>query len=455
MPSSAVVLAAWPVLDIQPPRQEAMGAVLLVCISTLVGAFLARRSSKRMSLWLAIASAMILVTALVDLAPDAWDEAAEAGVPPWALALSAGFGFLVITYFTRRGCACPEDEPPRAALHAPGLHRRLKQGMDAAVFGGMGTAAALTLHRAIEGAALALTASVVVIIALIVHSASEGLALAVLLDIAKQRLTPWLVVACLSPTVGVVTATLSPLPDRLVPILLAMVMGVLCRTAIVGMKLAASKQEGGRLSRRQIAIAASAAAGAGILLATAHTLGGEENPPKAAAGGGALPAVLDAALEAAPLAPGAAVAGSLPLRRQDRRIAPGPSSSPHPTSSARAPGVGHRPDRAAVRTSGTGAPPLSRAELSQAVSSGRLSLAEIFQRADPVTEHTPIRRILRALPGSSPHTVHALITATGVGAKEQIADLSDRQRRSLLTALSHRDATAPAARAHQPAADGS
>ncbi|MEZ0070834.1 hypothetical protein [Planotetraspora sp. GP83] len=456
MPPSAVVLAAWPVLDIQPPRQEAMGAVLLVCISTLVGAFLARRNSKRMSLWLAIASAMILVTALVDLAPDAWGEAAEAGVPPWALALSAGFGFLVITYFTRRGCACPEDEPPRAALHAPGLHRRLKQGMDAAVFGGMGTAAALTLHRAIEGAALALTASVVVIIALIVHSASEGLALAVLLDIAKQRLTPWLVVACLSPTVGVVTATLSPLPVRLVPILLAMVMGVLCRTAIVGMKLAASKQQGGRLSRRQIAIAASAAAGAGILLATAHTLGGEESPPKAAAGaaGGALPAVLDAALEAAPLVPGAVATASLPHQRLDR-IATGPSSSPHPTSSGRAPGVGPRPDRTADRPSDRPAvrtaavPQLSRAELSQAVSSGRLSLVEVFQRTDPVTEHTPIRRILRALPGSTPHTVRALITATGVGAKEQVADLSDRQRRSLLTALSHRDAIAPAARTHQ------
>ncbi|WP_179155368.1 hypothetical protein [Microbispora sp. GKU 823] len=31
-----------------------------------------------------------------------------------------------------------------------------------------------------------------------------------------------------------------------------------------------------------------------------------------------------------------------------------------------------------------------------------------------------------------------LITTTGVGAKEHIADLSDRQRRTLLTALTHR-----------------
>lgn len=254
--------------------------------------------------------------------------------------------------------------------------------------GGMGTAAALTLHRAVEGAALALTASVVVIIALVVHSASEGLALAALLDIAKQRLLPWLVVACLSPAVGVAIATFSPLPDHLVPILLAMVMGVLCRTAVVGMKLAASKQQGGRLSRRHIAIAATTAAGAGLLLATAHSLGEQEEPPH----------LLTAPRDAAGMADTAA-------QVTERRAAP---------------------------------PPLSRDELSHAVRSGRLSLAEVFRRTDPVTQHTPIRRILRALPGATPATVRDLITSTGVGAKEHIADLSDRQRRILLTALTHR-----------------
>ncbi|MFC0555635.1 hypothetical protein ACFFHJ_32525 [Planotetraspora thailandica] len=267
-------------LEGQPARQEAWAAVLLVCASTLAGAWLARRNSQRMTLWLAIASAMMIVTALVDLLPDAYAEAGETGVPLWEPALAAAFGFLVITYFTRKGCACPEDEPLRNGMHAPGIHRRVKQGIDAAVFGGMGTAAALTMHRAIEGATLALTASVVVVIALTVHSASEGLALAALLDIARQRLAPWLVVSCVSPAVGVATATIAPLPPQLVPILLSMVMGVLLRTAIVGMKLAAGKQRNGRLSTRQIAIAAVAATTAGVLLAGAHTLH-EEEPAEA------------------------------------------------------------------------------------------------------------------------------------------------------------------------------
>lgn len=134
----------------------------------------------------------------------------------------------------------------------------------------MGTAAALTTHRAIEGATLALTASAVVIIALIVHSASEGLALAALLDMANQRLAPWLLVACVSPGVGVLVATISPLPGQSVPVLLGMVAGVLLRTAIVGMKLAAGKQESGRLSGKQLVVAATVAITVGLLLAMTH-----------------------------------------------------------------------------------------------------------------------------------------------------------------------------------------
>jgi zinc transporter ZupT len=264
-------------LELQPAGQQAWAAVLLVCASTLAGSWLARRNSQRMTIWLAIASAMMLVTALVDLLPDAWHDASESGTPLWTVGLAAVFGFSVITYFTRKGCACPHDEgPARAGLHAPGLHRRVKEAVGAALYGGMGTAAALTLHRAIEGATLALTASVVIILALTVHSASEGLALAALLDMAKQRLAPWLVVACLSPAAGVLIATFKPLPQQWVPILLGVVIGVLSRTAIVGMRLAGSRQKTGRLSKRHLAIAATVSITAGALLAAAHGLHEDE-----------------------------------------------------------------------------------------------------------------------------------------------------------------------------------
>ena len=266
-----------PALEGASPGAGAWAAVLLVSLSTLAGAWLARRNSTKVTVWLAIASAMMLITALADLLPDAWRDAAETGVPLWAVGLAIAVGFLVITYFTRKGCGHGhEGTKPAGGRHAPGLHRRVKEAVDAALFGGMGTAAALTLHRAIEGATLALTASAVVVIALMVHSASEGLALAALLDMAKQRLAPWLVVSCASPAAGVLIATIAPLPGQIVPILLGMVTGVLLRTAVVGLRLAAASQAGGRLSKRHLTIAAGVAAIAGVLLITTHDVPGED-----------------------------------------------------------------------------------------------------------------------------------------------------------------------------------
>jgi zinc transporter ZupT len=253
------------------PGYGAWIAVGLVSVSSLAGAWLARRNSARVVVWLAIASATMLVIAMTDLLPDAWREASETGVPWCAIGVSAVVGFVVITYFTRKACGCEADADRTAGRHAPGRHRRLEQAVDTALFSGMGTAAALTTHRAIEGATLALTASAVVVIALMVHSASEGLALAALLDMAKQRLAPWLVVACAAPAVGVLAATIHPLPGKVVPILLSMISGVLTRTAVVGLKLAASKQAGGRLSRRQVTIAGLGALTIGALIVVAHT----------------------------------------------------------------------------------------------------------------------------------------------------------------------------------------
>jgi hypothetical protein len=218
---------------------------------------------------------MMMVMALTDLLPDAWQDAVEDGVPLWALGVSVATGFLVITYFTRKGCACPSDTAAKAPRrHAPGRHRRLKEAVNAAMFGGMGTAAALTLHRAIEGATLALTGSVVVVLALMVHSASEGLALAALLDMARQRLAPWLVVACLSPAAGVLVAELSPLPEHVIPLLLGTVAGVLLRIAVVGVRLAAAQRQGG-LRRRHVAVAVAAAVALGTLLTTARAVQGQ------------------------------------------------------------------------------------------------------------------------------------------------------------------------------------
>ncbi|WP_283133288.1 hypothetical protein [Rhizohabitans arisaemae] len=249
----------------------AWSATLLICLSTLAGAWLARRDSARVATWLAIASAIMLTVAVADLLPHAWMDAVEAGVPIWLVAIAAVTGFLVLSYFTRDGCGDENPGGRRVGEHAPGRHRRLRKVLGAALFGGAGTAIALTAHRAIEGATVALSLSVVMTIALVIHSAGEGLALTALLTVAKQRVSPWLATACLSPAVGALVATVAPIPAGAVPILLGVVGGVLLRTAMVGIKLAAHGERGGRLSRSQLAIAVVVAVTVGALLAsTAH-----------------------------------------------------------------------------------------------------------------------------------------------------------------------------------------
>src|SRR4051812_26089462 len=97
----------------EPPGAGAWIAVILVSVSTLAGAWLARRESEHLAVWLAIASAVMVIIALTDVLPDAWQDAVETGVPLWVVGIAAAFGFLVITYFTRKGCACPSGSGRR------------------------------------------------------------------------------------------------------------------------------------------------------------------------------------------------------------------------------------------------------------------------------------------------------------------------------------------------------
>jgi hypothetical protein len=59
------------------------------------------------------------------------------------------------------------------------------------------------------------------------------------------------------------------MPERVIPLLLGMVTGVLARVAVVGLKLAAGQQEGG-LRRRHLVIAIAAALILGTLITTAR-----------------------------------------------------------------------------------------------------------------------------------------------------------------------------------------
>ncbi|GIH23849.1 hypothetical protein Aph01nite_21590 [Acrocarpospora phusangensis] len=364
-------------------------AVVLVCLSTLAGAWLARRASRQVTAWLAVASALMLVTALIDMLPDAWQGAVESGVPLWAVGAAILSGFLVITYFTRKGCGHGHDEPAAATgRHAPGLHRRVKEVIGAAVFSGVGTAAALAVHRAVEGATLALTTSAVVVIALMVHSTSEGLALTALLDMASRRPAPWLVVSCVSPVAGVLIATVSPLPARAEPILVGVVAGVLLRTALVGLKLAAIRQEDGRLPRRHVLSAIGVAGTMAVLLAAVHLV--PEHPAVLSAGAGhRLPAP----------------AGPAPV--------PAPSATPTATSE-----------------------PEDSEQLRAALAAGELSLAQVLERDDKAAKRTCVAWLLRGLPGYRSGDIRRLLEAQDISPTRTIGELTRRQRDYLVEHIS-------------------
>ena len=245
-------------------------AVVAMAAATVAGALLAHRSSGQAALVLVIASGMMLITATVDLLPEAWHEATAVGLSAWIAMATAVAGYLVMTVFTRNGCGCDADMAAQAAgAHTPGRHRRVKETAGAFSVG-LGAAAALATHRLVEGTALALAFSLPVLLTLMVGSASDGLALAAMLRETKQRLTPWLTVACVSPAVGVLITIVRPLPEVVLPVALALVAGVILRIAVVGLKLAALKREKGQLPSWHLITAAITTFAMGALLYAAH-----------------------------------------------------------------------------------------------------------------------------------------------------------------------------------------
>jgi len=188
----------------------ALAGVALIAAATLAGAWLGWRSLRLPRLSLACAAMLLLVVVIADLVPDAWNDLSSTGLPWWPAAGALGAGFLATDALVRRGCACGTGQA-----------------------GGQTTSAALGLHRAVEGAALAVAGSVAVIAALVLHAAGEGFALAALLRGERPgRAAALLAIACVSPAAGAAVLSRVPLPAAVAPVLTCLVAGVLLRTAL-------------------------------------------------------------------------------------------------------------------------------------------------------------------------------------------------------------------------------
>ena len=196
-----------------------LAGITLIAAATLAGAWLGRRFARLRTMSLTCAAVALAAVVAADLVPDIWGDLRATGLPWWIAAAGFGAGLAGTDALVRRGCACA----PRAEVPA----------------GGRATALALGVHRALEGAALAVAGSAAVIAALVAHAASEGFALTTLLAGERRgRAAALVAITCLSPVAGVGLLAWVHLPERAAPVLTSVVAGVLLRAAIAAWQLA-------------------------------------------------------------------------------------------------------------------------------------------------------------------------------------------------------------------------
>jgi ZIP family zinc transporter len=221
---SAVSLLAVSLLGFTP---GAYLGLLLIILGTLVGAWSVRHWPRHGVVLLPAACGVLLAMAVVDLLPHALDEARKTGLPMWAVPAMVVGGCVVVP-----ACGTLLARCDRGRRH------------------GVGTAAALVLHRVIEGMAVVLFPSLPVVAALVAHSAGEGLALTALLEAeGRRRLAPWLALACAGPLLGGLATEVARLPETTHALLVAAVAGVLLRgaaaaAALVRRRHLATQQDG-------------------------------------------------------------------------------------------------------------------------------------------------------------------------------------------------------------------
>lgn len=221
----------------------------LIAAATVAGAWLARRGGHR-EIWFAAAAGALLTIAGLHLVPDAWAGARTARIWPPLVPIAAIGAFTVAGVAARAGCRCREHAEQSS---------------------GAGAAAALAVHRFLEGSAVALTGSATVALALAVHAFGEGLATAALLGAQPRRMAGWLAAMSISPLLGVAVADAFSVPEAAVPVLLALAAGVIAQAAWVSLRAAF---HGLRTSRLLPSHSAAATTMAAVITALAvHAFG--------------------------------------------------------------------------------------------------------------------------------------------------------------------------------------
>jgi ZIP family zinc transporter len=189
----------------------------LIAAATIAGAWLASRRHGHREISFAAAAGALLIMAVLHLLPDAWEGAGAARIWPPLVPMAAFVGFIAASLAARTGCGCREHSEQAS---------------------GSGAAAALTIHRLLEGSAVVLIGSTAVAVGLAVHAFGEGLATAALLSAQSRRMVGWLALMCISPLVGAVAASAVRVPAAAEPVPLALAAGVIAQAAWVSLRAA-------------------------------------------------------------------------------------------------------------------------------------------------------------------------------------------------------------------------
>jgi len=221
----------------------------LVAAATVAGAWLACRRHGHRETWFAAAAGALLVIAGLHLLPDAWAGARAAPTWPPLIPIAAIGAFTAAGLAARAGCSCREHTQQAS---------------------GAGTAAALAVHRFLEGSAIALAGSAEVAVALAVHAFGEGLATGALLGAQPRRVAGLLTAMSISPLVGAAAAGAFPIPEAAEPVLLALAAGVITQAAWVSLRAAFHDL---RTSRLPLSPTASATMAAIITALSVQTAG--------------------------------------------------------------------------------------------------------------------------------------------------------------------------------------
>jgi hypothetical protein len=176
------------------PLLTVAGVALLVG-ATLAGAALAR-ATRIPSEWLHGAAAVVMAVLLLDLLPELWVDLGAYAWPRWVGVAAFGGGFAT------------------------------SSALRSVPFGS--AAAAISAHRLVEGALLALVISPAAVAAFVTHSLAEGFALGVpLRDAPHRTVCWWLAAACLAPVVGALI-----MPGGGSPLSAAVAAGAIARAAV-------------------------------------------------------------------------------------------------------------------------------------------------------------------------------------------------------------------------------